>query len=168
MDIIFGALRLIHIVSSVVWVGLGLTTTFYIVPAAAGAGDSGLRFLKSLMTRTPYPKTFAIVAGLTTLAGIIMYALGAHTHFTTLGNIVLGIGALSGIAATIHGGSVTGRATRALGEALVQHVPDGEQPISADGLSALRERAQELGSHSRVSFILMIVALVGMASARYL
>ena len=168
MDIIFAALRLIHIVTAVAWVGLGVTTTFYIVPAAAAAGDSGLRFLKSLMTRTPYPRTFAMVAGLTTLAGILMYVLGAHTHFTTVGNIVLGIGALAGIAATIHGGAVTGRATRALSEALVQHVPDGEQPIAAEGLSVLRERAQELGSHSRLSIILMIVALIGMASARYL
>jgi hypothetical protein len=168
MDIVFAALRFIHILTAVAWVGLGLATTFYIVPAAAAAGDSGLRFLKSLMTRTPYPRTFAIVAGITTLAGILMYALGAHNHFSTLGNIVLGIGALAGIAATIHGGAVTGRATRALGEALVQHVPDGEQSLGSDGLSVLRERAQELGSHSRISMILMIVALIGMAGARYL
>jgi hypothetical protein len=55
-----------------------------------------------------------------------------------------------------------------LGEALAQYVPEVDQPITADGLSVLRERAQALSSHSRISIILMIVALLGMASARYL
>jgi hypothetical protein len=168
MDILFAALRLIHIVTAVAWVGLGIATVFYIAPAAAAAGDNGLRFLKSLMTHTPYARSIPAAAGVTTLAGILLYLLGAPSHFTTLGNIVLGIGALAGLLATVQGGAVTGRATRALGEALAQYVPEVDQPITADGLSVLRERAQALASHSRISIILMIVALLGMASARYL
>jgi hypothetical protein len=168
MDILFAALRLIHIVAAVAWVGFGLTTFLYIGPAAASAGESGLRFLKSFLTGTSYAMMFPIAAGVTMLAGILMYLLNAPSHFTTTGNIVLGIGAIAGILAGIHGGAVTGRATRALGEALNQHIPPDNQPITTDGLSVLRERAQELASHSRISVILAVVALIGMASARYL
>lgn len=168
MDILLVVLRLIHIVSAVAWVGLGVATTFFIAPAAAAAGESGLRFMKSLLTRTSFPRIFPMVAGIAMLAGILLYVVGSANHFSTTGNIVLGIGALAGIAAGIHGGAVTGRATRALGEALVQHVPDGDQAVGADGLAVLRERAQQLGADSRVSMILMVVALLGMASARYL
>jgi hypothetical protein len=81
---------------------------------------------------------------------------------------VLSIGAVSGILAGIHGGAVTGRATKALGEALQQHVPDGGQAIAANALPVLREHAEKLLSHSRVSLVLLIIALVGMGGARYL
>lgn len=168
MDIVLVLLRLIHIVSGVAWVGLGAVTVFYIAPAAATAGESGLRFLKTLLTQSAYARAFPMFAGLTMLAGLLLYALGAHTHFTQLGNMVLGIGALAGIAAGIHGGATTGRATTALGEALVQHVPDGAQSIPASAVATLNDLSAKLQSHSRVSLVLMIIALLGMGSARYL
>jgi hypothetical protein len=169
MDIVLIVLRFVHIVAAFAWVGIGVTTTFFIAPAAAAAGESGLRFMKSLFTRTSLPMIFPAASGLTTLAGLLLYLVGnATSHFSTTGNIVLGIGAVAGLLATIHGGAVTGRSTRAMVESLTQHVPDGNQPISAEGLAALRERGQDLGSHTRVSLALMLIALVGMASARYL
>ena len=168
MDILLIVLRLIHIVAAVAWVGIGVTTVLYISPAAATAGESGLRFMKTLLTRTSYARIFPAAAGITMLVGILLYITGSANHFSTAGNIVLGIGALAGIAAGIHGGAVTGRATRELGMALGQYVTDGEQPIAADGLTVLRERAFALASHSRISLILMIVALIGMGTARYL
>lgn len=168
-DLLLILLRLIHIVSGVAWVGLGAVTVFYVAPAAATAGESGLRFMKTLLTRTPYPRAFPMFAGLTMLAGILLYLVGnSASHFTQTGNIVLGIGALAGIAAGIHGGAVTGRATRALGEALVQHVPDGAQSIPSDAMTTLNDLSAKLLSHSRVSMVLMLIAVIGMASARYL
>jgi uncharacterized membrane protein len=169
MDIILVLLRLLHIVAAVAWVGLGVTVTFYMAPAALAAGEGGMRFLKTLLTRTSFGSIFGTAAGLTMLAGILLYVHGnALRNFSQTGNIILGIGAAAGILATIHGGAVTGRATRALGEALAQHVPDDGGSISPEGLATLRERAMKMGSHSRISFYLMVVALIGMASARYL
>ena len=169
MDILLVLLRLLHIVSGVAWFGLGAVTVFYIVPAATTAGESGLRFMKTLLTRTPYPRAFPMFAGLTMLAGILLYLVAdSASHFSRTGNMVLGIGALAGIIAGIHGGAVTGRATKALGEALAQHVPDGAQSIPADALATLNDLSAKLLSHSRLSFILMVIALIGMGSARYL
>jgi hypothetical protein len=162
-------LRLIHIGSAFVWVGLGLATVFYIAPAATKAGEGGLRFLKTLLTRTPYPRAFPMFAGLTMLAGILLYLVAdSASFFTRTGNMVLGMGALAGILAGIHGGAVTGRATKALGEALVKHVPDGAQSIPQDAMATLNDLSAKLLSHSRVSFILMVIALLGMGLARYL
>lgn len=169
MDILLILLRLIHIVSAFAWVGLGAATVFYIVPAATTAGESGLRFMKNLLTRTAYPRAFPMFAGLTMLAGILLYFVAdSASHFSRTGNMVLGIGALAGILAGIHGGAVTGRATKALGEGLAQHVPDGAQSIPADAQSTLADLSAKLLSHSRVSFILMVIALLGMGLARYL
>ncbi|MBK8026512.1 MAG: hypothetical protein IPK19_35275 [Chloroflexi bacterium] len=85
-----------------------------------------------------------------------------------MGNAVLGIGALAGLAATIHGGAVTGRATRAFGQKLATEVPEGEGSISNGALTSIRESAAALAQHSRISTFLMIIALLGMGLARYL
>lgn len=169
MDILIIVLRLLHIVAAFAWVGLGLASTLYIAPAALAAGDSGLRFLKALMTKTSFGSIFAIASGLTTLAGILLYVVAdSASRFTSTGNMVLGTGALFGILATLHGGAATGRATSALSEALVKHVPDGVQAIAADALPILRQHAEKMQLHARISLVLMIIALVGMGSARYL
>jgi hypothetical protein len=169
MDILLILLRLLHIVSAFAWFGLGIALTLFIAPAAVSAGESGFRFFKSLFTQTAFARAFPIVSGLTTLAGILLYLFGnAVAHFSQTGNIVLGIGTAAGILATIHGGAVTGRATSALGEALSQRVPDGSQAIPADALPVLNDLAAKLLSHARVSMALMIVALLGMGTARYL
>ena len=167
MEILVVLLRLLHIVAAAVWVGLGIAMVWYIAPAANSAGESGLRFLKALLTRTGFSKAFPAAAGLTVLAGILLYLTGSAGRFTQVGNMVLGTGALFGVLAMLHGGAATGRATTALLEALNQHVQEN-QPVPAEALSTLRERAAKLATHSRISAILMIIALVGMGSARYL
>ena len=168
MDIILVLLRLLHIVSAFAWVGLGAAVTFYIAPAAAQSGESGLRFMKTLLSKTNFGSIFAVVGGLTMLAGILLYVHGnALRVFSQTGNIVLGIGAVAGILATIHGGSVVGRSTRALGTALVEQLPDG-QPAATQTISNLNTMVVTLASHARISMALMIVALVCMGGARYL
>lgn len=169
MDILLVLLRLLHIVAAMTWFGLGAASFFYISPASIAAGEGGLRFLKALFTRTNFSSIFAAAGGLTVLAGILLYLVGnAASHFTQTGNIVLGIGAVFGILAVIHGGASTGRTTKALAEAINQYVPDGAQPIAADALPILRQHAEKMLTDSRVSFVLMLIALIGMGSARYL
>src|SRR5690348_10797016 len=119
MDILLVLLRLLHIVSAFAWIGLGGTLALFIAPATALSGENGFRFLKTFLNKTPIARLIPIAAGLTMLAGILMYAFGSvSTHFTSTGNAVLGIGALFGIIAGIHGGAVTGRGTTALAKAL--------------------------------------------------
>lgn len=169
MDVVLVLLRLLHIVAAFAWVGLAAAVTFYIAPAALAAGESGMRFLKTLLTRTSFGSIFGASAGVTMLAGLLLYAIGdAFSHFSQTGNMVLGIGAVAGILAGIHGGAVVGRSTRELGEALAKTVPDGGGTIAADAQRTLNELGAKLLSHARLSMVLMIIALVGMGSARYL
>jgi hypothetical protein len=167
MDIVIVLLRLLHIVAAFAWVGLGGTFAFFIAPTVAIAGDNGLRFLKTLLTKTPMARLIAPAAGLTMLAGLIMYAMG-YPHFTGLGNAVLGIGALFGIVAGVHGGAVTGRATTALAKVLEDTVSDKNEPIPADRMSEINVLLTKLISDARISFVLIVIALLGMGSARYL
>jgi hypothetical protein len=131
------------------------------------AGESGLAFGRTLFTSTSLTRLIPIASGITTLAGLLLYATGSHTRFTTLGNIVLGVGALAGLAATIHGGAVTGRATRVVSDAFAV-LSEAAPSLADEAAVSLRGHLELLASHSRISLILMVVALLGMASARYL
>ena len=113
MDILLVLLRFVHIVAAFAWVGLGATMTFYVAPAAASTGEGGLRFLQRFLRHTSYETAFASAGGVTVLAGILLYITGSAQHFSNLGNMALGIGAIAGILGGVHGGAVTGRATRA-------------------------------------------------------
>ncbi len=168
MDIVLIVLRLLHIVSAFAWVGIGAAATFYILPAAINSNESGLRFLKALFSTTNFGSIIAMVSGLTTLAGLLLYAVGnAPSHFTSTGNIVLGIGALAGLLATIHGGAVVGRTSKAVEAAIDENVVVG-QSISNEVVNKLMPMLTEFQSHARLSMVLMIIALVCMGSARYL
>jgi hypothetical protein len=167
MTLLIALLRLLHIVFAVIWFGLGLAAALFIVPTATAAGESGLRYMKVLLSRTRFAMAFSATAGLTMLIGILLHITGDVTHnFASTGQIVLGIGALFGLAAGIHGGAVVGRETTAFARSLAQY-PDN-QPIPADGLATLRAQAVKLGSDSRISFVLTVIALIAMGSARYL
>ena len=98
MNLLFALLRLLHIVSAVMWVGLAAAMALYVFPGAAAAGESGFRYMKALYTKTSMAMAFPIVSGVTVLAGIILYIMGGG-NFTTTGKIILGIGALAGLAA---------------------------------------------------------------------
>jgi hypothetical protein len=166
MDILLVLLRLIHILAAVAWVGVGTAQILLIMPALSAAGEGSVRFLKA-MNALPISRSFFPVAGgITMLAGILLYITGSASHFSQVGNMVLGTGALAGIAAGIHGGAITGRATAALAAAVGQYGDAAK--ISAEGQAVIQQRIAELTSHVRVSYVLMIIALVGMGSARYL
>lgn len=167
MDIVLVLLRLIHILGAFVWIGVSFTQVFLISPALAKSGESGLRFAKAMNAQPISRPLFPVAAGVTVLAGILLYLVGnSASHFSQTGNIVLGIGAVAGLAAAGHGGAVTGRLAGELGRLVNQYVTD--QGFNPEGLPAIRAIATKLAMHTRISFVLMLVALIFMSSARYL
>ena len=166
MGILLVLLRLLHIVAAVGWFALSGSLVMFILPSAVTASETGFRYLKGLFTRTAYARAIAPVAGTTTLAGILLYLVGGG-RFGPTGSIVLGIGALAGLAATIHGGAIVGRSTTAFVKSLAS-LPEDGGAIAAATLTDLNSQATKLLGEARISFALMIVALVCMGSARYL
>ncbi|MCC6802197.1 MAG: hypothetical protein IT319_04865 [Anaerolineae bacterium] len=167
MVIVLVLLRLIHILGAFVWVGIAFTQVFLISPALASSGESGLRFAKAMNARPIARMAISAAATVTVLAGILLYLVGnSASHFSQTGNIVLGIGAVAGLLAAGHGGAVTGRLAAQLGRLVNQYVTD--QGMNPEGLPAIRETATKLAMHTRISFVIMLVALIFMGSARYL
>jgi hypothetical protein len=112
----------------------------------------------------------SLAAVLTTLAGLWLY-WRASLGFTLAwmlapSGLTLSIGALAGILAAVLGGAVTSPTAakmQALGKAM-QSAGGPPQPAQLAELQALQDRmrlAQEWGA------ILLVIAVIGMAVARY-
>ncbi|GMR11777.1 MAG: hypothetical protein BMS9Abin28_2621 [Anaerolineae bacterium] len=169
MDFYLLLLRLIHILGGVFWAGSVFMLTGFVGPAVSQAGPAGGKFMQRLVLGTRFTTVTAVAAGLTVLTGLLMYLrkLGVLGNFSvdwvsTGEGIVITIGGLAGIAALIAG-ALTGSTSQKLAElgASLEGPPSPEQ---ASEIAGLQNRLSDLGV---TASILLVVALISMATARY-
>ena len=166
MEII--ALRLIHVLGGIFWVGSVLFTTFFLLPVLAQAGQAagpvmaGLR-QRRLLTVLPLVALLTIGSGLR-LLWLTSAGLTA-AYFTTPGGQAYALSGLAAIVALLVGFFVTRPATARLA-ALTPRPADG--PADSQGavveIASLRRR---VGLSSAVVTFLVTAAAAGMAVARY-
>ena len=160
MDIYLIVLRLIHIIAAFLWVGTGFYTGFILLPGLAQPGADAAKIMGPLSKSRAFRLTFPVSAGITVLAGILLYIKpGASSHFSNVGWGVLSIGALAGLAAVIHGGAVVGRMTTSYVTMLTS---GSAQPADLAATFA------KLRQHVNISLVLLAIAVLGMEAARYL
>lgn len=165
MTLLFSILRVLHIISGILWAGGAIAMYFFIVPTIGATGDSGKQFAGHLMGRTSFTP-FMMIVGLTTvLAGSVLYGIDSSwfqsAWMRTPTGIGFGTGATAGILAFIFGVMVgnTNKALAALG-AQIQGKPTPEQ-MSA--LQALQKRQALVG---RLNAYFIMISIFFMASAR--
>ncbi|MGE5251660.1 MAG: hypothetical protein ACM3QS_15770 [Bacteroidota bacterium] len=160
-------LRLLHVLGGVFWVGTVLALGLFVGPAAAANPQAGQAMMQYLVGKARISTWISAAAGVTMLAGAILYWLdsdGFRSAWTTSGP---GIGfALGAIAAAIGMalGVQVGRANKSLGSLATQikGQPSAEQ---AAELAALRAKLARL---TPPNVIFLVLAAVLMAVARYL
>src|SRR5919108_6390332 len=139
------ALRFIHIVGGVFWVGAVFLQVGFIFPTMRATGATGGRFMQELMQRRRLSVYINSAAGLTMLSGIIMYArMAAMTDGAwaeTRAGMTFGLGGLATILAAIIGGAVLGRGGNRLAKigAAVQAsggAPSAEQTVEISAIQA--------------------------------
>src|SRR6185295_7224796 len=95
-------LRLIHILGGVFWVGSGLFTTFFLLPAMASAGPAAGQIIANL-TKRRYFVVLPTVAILTILSGarLLMIASGGFSrhYFTLISGKTYAVAAIAAIVA---------------------------------------------------------------------
>lgn len=162
-------LRLIHIVGGVFWVGTTLAMTFFFVPALRTAGPEGGRFMQEVMRTRKLQTWVAIAMGLTILSGLVMYGGAiamssewARSRFA----MTLGVGAAASILAAILGmalGRPTGMRLMAIG----QQIAAAGGPPSAEQRAEMEKLQRRVGTVTLTVAILLLIAAVTMAIARY-
>jgi hypothetical protein len=171
MDTYMVVLRIVHILAGVFWVGAAFTTILFLQPTAHDVGPAAGPFMAHLAGKKKLVDWVLRAAGLTVLAGLLMYWRVSGgldgAWLTSAYGISLTIGALCAIAAFTLGLSVvrpTIMATLAIGRDVAE---SGGPPTPEQGaqLQALQKRGKVVG---QIIVPLLVVAVSGMAGAQYL
>jgi hypothetical protein len=172
MDVYMVVLRIVHIVAGVFWVGAAFTTILFLQPTAREVGPAAGPFMAHLAGKKRLIEAVLSAAALTILAGLLMYwrvSGGLDPDWIgTAPGLTLTVGAVCGIAAFALGLSVvrpTIRETLAIGREIAASGGGPPSPDQGARLQALQRRSKDVG---RVIVPLLVVAVVGMAAARYL
>jgi len=159
-------LRIVHIVSGVIWVGGTLIMTFFIGPAAGATAEAGQKFVAHLMNNLKFSNRMSVAAGLTILAGVFLYSLDARAGAAWLRSsfaIGLNIGAGSALIGFIFG-ILIGRTTNAMAQ-LGAQMQGKSSPEQLTQMHAIRKQQ---ATFSTLSAVALILAVTFMAIARYL
>lgn len=170
MDILMTVLRLIHIGGGIFWVGATFFTEGFLVPTVSASGPEGGRLMGRLMTQSRFPVAISVTPMLTMLSGIIMYGIdfGRRDGFAWLGTyegLAFTIGGLAGLLTLIPVFSML----RPAGEKILevgQKIAAAGGPPSPALLAEMASWQEKRAQGGRLTVLLMIIAVIGMATAR--
>jgi uncharacterized membrane protein len=162
-------LRIVHIATGVIWVGSLFVVVVFVQPSAATLGPAGAPFMSELRRRRFVDVVF-VDAVFTVVAGALLYWHDWHTYpnfFDSSFGTALTVGGLLAISGLVVAATLTRPTIARLVSIGKQVAESGDTPIpeTAARIGVLQRR---LVVAERVSFSLVLLAVVAMASARYL
>jgi hypothetical protein len=164
-------LRLVHILGGIFWVGSGLFTSLFLMPALASSGPAAGQVMAGLQQRRLFT-ILPVVALLTILSGLRLMWIGsagfASAYFASASGRTLTAGGAASIAAfalsLLVARPAAVRAAR-LGASLAGAPEGADRATLAAQLDALRRRG---AVSSMLAVVLLVLAAAAMAVARYL
>ncbi len=173
MNILFNlyvilALRIAHVVGGVLWAGSGILYLFVLLPAVKSTTAAGQTFMQNFGPR--FAKWMPIVSTVTVISGALLYARlfvgGIEWIWTTGAGICFTVGALAAVISYVLGAGIitpTQDKIGALGAAMAS-AGGPPQPEQMAEMNRLQNYAMQI---YRADFVLVVMAMVTMAVARY-
>ena len=167
MNYLVIVLRLLHIISGVLWVGASLVMFFFVGPTLGATAEAGQKFAQHLMTKTRFTAVITSSAILTVLAGFSLYWIdsdGLSSAWMHSGaGWGFGIGAFFALIGFIFG-MMVGNTNGALAK-LGMQIQGKPTPEQMTQIGALRKR---LSMVSPLNAYSLLIAIFFMAISRYL
>ncbi len=164
-------LRLVHVISAVCWAGGSIIYSQFVEPSVKATSPDSQKFLQYFMGRRKFSTFMSIVSALTVLAGGLLYwhdSLGFRSNWIFSGaGLGFSIGALFGITVLIYGAIALGRPAARIGQ-ISQDIAAAGVPPTPDQFAELNKLDEGMTRAGRLDFILILLALSLMATARYL
>jgi uncharacterized membrane protein len=162
--------RLVHIVSSVCWAGGAIVTFAFIEPTAKSLAPTGMQFLQYMVNKRRFSLFMVVASTLTVLSGAVLLWVRAGTQFLSYINTGPGLGfilgSIAGIAVYFVG--ILGVNPRALKLAKIgNEIQAAGGPPTPDQGALMHKLDKEMSAFGMADFILVVLSLVFMASARY-
>jgi len=165
--------RIVHILAGVFWVGSVFMLVVFIQPSAAAIAPAGAPFMSELLSKRRLVDRIIALGSITIAAGLVLYWHDWHqypslsdwirSHF----GATLTVGMVFAIAALVVGLAVTRpNMTRFL--SLGRQVAESGAPPTSEVGAEIGAIQATLKTAARVSFGFLIVAVLAMATARYL
>ena len=159
-------LRIIHIVAGVFWVGGVLMMTFFIAPTIGATAEAGQKFAGHLMGNLKFSIRMSVAAGLTILAGGILYWIDSNGFTSAWMTSGAGQGFGAGAGSAIIGfifGILLRRTTKAMAllGAKLQGKPSPEQ------ITQMQALQKQQTTYSNITAVMLVIALIFMSIARY-
>ena len=162
-------LRIIHILAGIFWVGGALTMAFFVAPTVGATAEAGQKFVSHLMGNLKFSSRISAAAGLTILAGFILYWIdsdGFTSAWMTSGaGRGFGIGAAFALVGLVFG-ILVGRTTKSMAQLGAQLSQQGKP--SAEQMQQMGALRKQQVTYSNINVVLLILSVIFMAIARYL
>ena len=162
-------LRIAHVGGGVIWVGSAILYLFLLIPAARSAERAGEKFMQTLGPRLG--KMIGIVTTVTVLSGALLYARylagGISVMWTTHAGQAFTVGALAAVGSYAIGATVFGKTQEKI-SALRAAMQSAGDPPKPEQVAEVKRLQSFLMKAYRIDFILLVIAMVAMAVARYL
>jgi uncharacterized membrane protein len=165
--------RIVHIVAGVIWVGSVFLFVVYVQPSAAATAPASAPFMSELLGKRRLVDGILTVAAISVVGGLFVYWHDWHDYpsfgdwiGSTFG-VTLTVGALCAIAAMAVAVLVT-RPNIGRLLTLGRQVAESGAPPSPEVAGQIGAIQNRLKVFARLSLGLLLVAVVAMASARYL
>lgn len=164
------ALRIVHILAAIFWLGAAFTMAAFVLPTARRLGPDASRFMQALMGQSGLPVFINVMALLTVLSGIgLMDFASAHFQaewFRSPAGRVFAWGGLVGLVAFAFGGAVQTPAALRMAK-LSRTIAASGGPPTPEQQAQLARLRDRLAVGGVIGVVLLILAASLMSVARY-
>jgi uncharacterized membrane protein len=163
-------IRLIHVIAGILWAGTAVFYLFFIKPSVKSIGPAGPQFMQNLSQRRRLPVFMMGSSLLTVIAGGVLFWFssgGFNAAWLKSGpGIGFTVGSIAAMIAFFVGSVVIGPTSGKMGELGQQIAATGKGPTPEQGriMQLLEKR---LSRAEKADFILLAIAMLTMATARY-
>jgi uncharacterized membrane protein len=169
MNLLIVFLRILHIVAGISWAGGAIHYFLFIGPTAQATAPESQKFMGYLMEQRQWTKFMSAMSLLTVLAGgALYYRLGSvNWDWVTTGpGIGFTTGALIGILLFAAGHLLIAPRINTIGK-ISREIQANGGSASAQQTARVDQTQKEMEIIGKVDFVLMMVALLAMSTARY-
>jgi len=171
MDLFMVVFRVLHIASAIAWAGGAALFFLYIEPTINAIGPDGEKVIAELVEKRRVPIYFLMVSTIAVLGGLILYWRDSGglqlSWITTATGLAFTIGGLSAVAAWIGGNLLIPRRLGVVA-GIGAEMKTSSGPPTPELMGRMHAAQEALRSIGLIDLILIGIAILGMASARYL
>jgi hypothetical protein len=172
MDPVMIVLRLFHVVGGALWFGSAFLFAGFFGPAAAETAPSSGAIMSNVIKKRRVAKVLAGLAITTVIAGWLLWVKNAMGYpsvmdwVTSSFGLVLTIGGVAATAAAYFGITGIGNNVERLVEIGDEVAASGGPPTPEQG-ARMAHLGAEIQKHSKIDLVLLFIAVIAMATARY-